>query len=249
MGAITILAFSTGKVLELHWGFRRLQPHVPYVGLLAAIYLLAFFSLYAFAPIPKSVPAQHILFIILTIPLAILPSLFQASGLMFLTTNIYYYFSTGYWSNDGTAYQFPFVITASTTVVTLAFIGRHINAKARDAQTRALRFAPNALITLDAGGSILTISKNSSGWFDMANHALVGKNLMFLLGVDEARQRELVSLSSASPEDSNTALLSALSRPENRISLNLSVLALKAVLLWHMIRRWVGRGSAPRLIG
>jgi PAS domain S-box-containing protein len=201
MGAITILAFSTGKVLELHWGFRRLRPHVPYVGLFAAIYLLAFFSLYAFLPIPKSVSSQHILFIILTLPLAILPSLFQASGLMFLTTNIYYYFGTGHWSTDGTAYQFPFVITVSTTIVTLVFIGRHIIAKAQDAETRALRFAPNALITLDEEGSILTISKNSNAWFDMAYHALVGKNLMFLLGVDEARQRELALLFSANPED------------------------------------------------
>lgn len=176
MGSSIILMLSAGKLLEQHFGFKSLEPRLQRFGLIACLYVGTVFALYAFLPVPAFFAAPHMLFIVLSVPLVLVPSLFQAGGVFLVTSSIYYYFGHSRWGMEGwhAELQNTFVITLMASVITLALVARYGYAKAREAEKRALDLAPNALLTLDAQRRVLTISKNAQEWFEVSEHKLVG---------------------------------------------------------------------------
>ena len=178
MGSGTILMLSAGKLLELHLGFKRLESRIQRFGLFACLYVGTVFALYAFLPVNALLATPHLPFVVLSLPLVLLPSLFQAGGVFLITSSIYYYLVLSRWEAEGwqTEVRLTFIITLMGSLIWLILTARYVFAKAREAERRALDLAPNALLTLDAQRRVLTISKNAQEWFDVSEAKLQGRH-------------------------------------------------------------------------
>ena len=179
IGSGTILMLFSGKVLEQHLGFKRLEPRIQRFGLFACLYVGTIFALYAFLPVNALLAMPHILFVVLSLPLVLLSSLYQAGRMFVVTSSIYFYFVQSRVGLDGwlTQAKLTLVITIVASIIILALIARYVSAKAREGEKRALDLAPNALLTLDAQRRVLTISKNAQEWFDASEAKLEGRRI------------------------------------------------------------------------
>ena len=179
IGSGTILMLFSGKVLEQHLGFKRLEPRIQRFGLFACLYVGTVFALYAFLPVNALLAMPHILFVVLSLPLVLLSSLYQAGRMFVVTSSIYFYFVQSRLGLDGwlTQAKLTLVITIVASIIILALIARYVSAKAREGEKRALDLAPNALLTLDAQRRVLTISKNAQEWFDASEAKLEGRRI------------------------------------------------------------------------
>ena len=179
IGSGTILMLFSGKVLEQHLGFKRLEPRIQRFGLFACLYVGTVFALYAFLPVNALLAMPHILFVVLSLPLVLLSSLYQAGSLFVVTSSIYFYFVQSRLGLDGWLIQakLMLIITIVASIIILALIARYVSAKAREGEKRALDLAPNALLTLDAQRRVLTISKNAQEWFDASEAKLEGRRI------------------------------------------------------------------------
>ena len=178
IGSGTILMLFAGKVLEQHLGFKRLEPRLQRFGLIACLYVGTVFALYAFLPVNALLAMPHMPFVVLSLLLVLLPSLYQAGGVFVVTSSIYFYLIQSRLGLDGWLSQIKLTlaITIIASIITLALVARYVSAKAREAEKRALDLAPNALVTLDAQRRVLTISKNAQEWFDVSEAKLQGRH-------------------------------------------------------------------------
>ena len=178
IGSGTILMLVAGKVLEQHLGFKRLEPRIQRFGLVACLYVGTVFALYAFLPVNALLALPHIPFVVLSLPLVLLSSLYQAGGVFLVTSSIYFYLIQSRLGLDGwlTQVKLTLAITIVASIIILALVARYVSAKAREGEKRALDLAPNALLRLDAQRRVLTISKNAQEWFDASEAKLVGRH-------------------------------------------------------------------------
>ena len=178
MGSGTILMLFAGKVLEQHLGFKRLEPRLQRFGLIACLYVGTVFALYAFLPVNALLAMPHMPFVVLSLLLVLLPSLYQAGGVLVVTSSTYFYLIQSRLGLDGWLSQIKLTlaITIIASIITLALVARYVSAKAHEAEKRALDLAPNALVTLDAQRRVLTISKNAQEWFDVSEAKLQGRH-------------------------------------------------------------------------
>ena len=178
IGSGTILMLCSGKILEQHLGFKPLEPRLQRFRLIACLYVGTVFAIYAFLPINVLLAAPHMPFVVLCLPLVLLPSLYRAGKVFVLTSSIYVYFLQSRLGFDEwpTQVKFTLIITILASVITLVLVARYVSANAREAERRALDLAPNALVTLDAQRRVLTISKNAKEWFDASEAKLEGRH-------------------------------------------------------------------------
>jgi diguanylate cyclase (GGDEF)-like protein/PAS domain S-box-containing protein len=178
IGSGTILLLFAGKVLEQHLGFKRLEPRIQRFGLFACLYVGTVFALYTFLSVNALLAMPHVLFVVLSLLLVLLPSLYQAGSLFVVTSSIYFYLVQSRLGLEGwlTQVKLTFTITIIASLIGLALVARYVSAKAREAEKRALDLAPNALLTLDAQRRLLTISKNAQEWFDVSEAKLLGRH-------------------------------------------------------------------------
>ena len=178
IGGFAMATFSIGKLIELHLGFKRLSKSPAHFYFVELAYLLLCAYLFAVIPMSNRVEIPHIMFIMLSIPLAFLPSLFQAGSILLVTSALYLYFGStrGVWSDMNLL--FVFVSALVSTSLTIIFVARYLSAQHREAEQRALEFAPNALLTFDRRRRLLSISKFAEEWFDRAPEKLIGKRLL-----------------------------------------------------------------------
>ena len=207
MGSVTILMLSAGKLLELHLGFKRLESRIQRFGLFACLYVGTVFALYAFLPVNALLAAPHLPFVVLSLLLVLLPSLFQAAGVFLLTSSIYFYLIQSRLGLDGWLSQIKLtiVITLIASVMALALLARYVSAKGREAERRTLDLAPNALVTLDAQRRVLTISKNAQEWFDASEAKLLGRHFDDLFEDFKPYAQAITDQFEANPTASYTA--------------------------------------------
>lgn len=179
MGSGTILMLFSGKILEQHLGFKRLEPRIQRFGLIAFLYVGTIFAFYAFVPVNALLAMPHVFFVLLSLPLVLLSSLYQAARMFVVTSSIYFYLLQSRLSLDGwlTQIKLTLAITIIASIITLVLVARYVSAKRREADRRALDLAPNALLTLDAQRRVLTISKNAQEWFDASEAKLEGRRI------------------------------------------------------------------------
>ena len=207
IGSGTILMLFSGKVLEQHLGFKRLEPRIQRFGLIACLYVGTIFALYAFLPVNALLAMPHMPFVVLSLPLVLLSSLYQAGRVFVVTSSIYFYLVQSRLGLDGwlTQVKLTLAITIVASIITLALVARYVSAKAREAETRALDLAPNALLTLDAQRRVLTISKNAQEWFDASEAKLVGRHFDDLFEDFTPHAQAVTDQFQANPRASYTA--------------------------------------------
>ncbi len=207
IGSGTILMLFAGKVLEQHLGFKGLEPRIQRFGLIACLYVGTIFALYAFLPVNALLALPHMPFVVLSLPLVLLPSLYQAGRVYVVTSSIYFYFVQSRLGLDGwlTQVKLTLVITIVASIIILALIARYVSAKAREAERRALDLAPNALLTLDAQRRVLTISKNAQEWFDGSEAKLEGRRIDDLFEDFTPHTQAVTDQFQANPRASYTA--------------------------------------------
>ena len=207
IGSATILTLLSGKVLEQHLGFKRLEPRIQRFGLIACLYVGTIFAFYAFVPVNALLAMPHVFFVVLSLPLVLLSSLYQAGRVFVVTSSIYFYLLQSRLGLDGwlTQVKLTLAITIIASIITLDLVARYVSAKGREADRRALDLAPNALLTLDAQRRVLTISKNAQEWFDASEAKLEGRRIDDLFEDFTPHAQAVTDLFEANPRASYTA--------------------------------------------
>ena len=207
IGSGTILMLFAGKILEQHLGFKRLEPRLQRFGLFACLYVGTVFALYAFLPVNALLAMPHMPFVVLSLSLVLLSSLYQAGRMFVVTSSIYFYFVQSRLGFDGwlTQVKLTLAITIVASIIILALVARYVSAKAREGEKRALDLAPNALLTLDAQRRVLTISKNAQEWFDASEAKLEGRRIDDLFEDFTPHAQAVTDLFEANPTASYTA--------------------------------------------
>ena len=207
IGSGTILMLFSGKILEQHLGFKPLEQRIQRFGLIACLYVGTVFALYAFLPVNALLAMPHMPFVVLSLPLVLLSSLYQAGRVFVVTSSIYFYLVQSRLGLDGWLPQvrLTLVITIIAAIIILSLVARYVYAKAREAEMRALDLAPNALLTLDAQRRVLTISKNAQEWFDASEAKLVGRHFDDLFEDFKPNAQAVTDQFEANPAASYTA--------------------------------------------
>lgn len=207
IGSGTILMLFSGKILEQHLGFKRLEPRIQRFGLIACLYVGTIFAFYAFVPVNALLAMPHVFFVLLSLPLVLLSSLYQAGRVFVVTSSIYFYLLLSRLGLDGwlTQVKLTLAITIIASIITLVLVARYVSAKGREADRRAQDLAPNALVTLDAQRRVLTISKNAQEWFDASEAKLEGRHFDDLFEDFTPHAQAVTDLFQANPRASYTA--------------------------------------------
>lgn len=188
MGTFVMAMLGLGRLMEFHWGYKSLGRNPAIYPYLAVSYLLLVSGLYGLLPPPASIAVPHMLFILLSLPLVFLPSLLQAANLFSIVSTVYFYFTTARWTVEDIPFHFLFLIPLVSSAITLVFIWKYLFAHTLEDEQRALTLAPNALLTFDAQGHVLRISKNAEKWFERSPEQLIGKRLVTLFDNSEELQ-------------------------------------------------------------
>ena len=191
LGMFSLMPLLVGLILEVGLRYEKLTPKIPYLGPLCILYAFGVFSFYAFAPTSLPFFVPHMLFIVTSIPLVLLPSLKLAGALTFFNSFVYYTLAHSRWVGDGPTVPISFLMVLVPSLITIGLMARHQYARSKRAEQRALDFAPNALLTLDDDGRILSISKNAQEWFEVDASRLYGKRLLGFFENKKALAEEL----------------------------------------------------------
>jgi diguanylate cyclase (GGDEF)-like protein/PAS domain S-box-containing protein len=176
-GSTLVLPLALGIFLELHTGYHRLKPQGPYFAWLEAAYLAVWGLLYLALPLSE-LRWPHIFFALLTLPLAFVPSLAQAARMLAFAAFLHVYAGAQRAAAlDASQAQYAIVIFLIAVTVSAAIIGRFLMAQKQAEFQDTLELAPTGLITLDAGGRILTASENVQTWLDARLDDLKGRPL------------------------------------------------------------------------
>lgn len=177
MGAAPMIVLIAGTVVKLHFGYKDLPPLLPTGPLVIAVCTVGAAAFYALMPVPEVVAVPHIAFVLMTVPLALMPSLLQAGALLCVISLLYSGFGYARWSGDGMHFQYPFVTVMMSMLVSFTILARYHFTRLRDAEKRALTYAASALLTYDHEGGLLSISKNAQEWFECSAKDMIGKQL------------------------------------------------------------------------
>lgn len=199
VGTFTLMPLAGGLVFEVGQRYQKLPPKIPYLGPISIAYTLGVFAFYAFVPTNGPLPVPHMVFILISAPLVMLPSLQLAGAFVFYNSTVYYTFVLSRWVGDGPVLQVPFLIMLIPLLITMAMVTRHQYARRQRAEQRALDFAPNALITLDDEGRVLSISKNAQEWFEVDAATLYGRRLLDFFENKKALSEEFEKYSQSTP--------------------------------------------------
>lgn len=181
MGAMIVAVLSVGKIIRFHLGYNDLQQWTRSHRWFGVLYIAAIAAFYAFAPVGSNVSIPHMVFIVVSLPLASFPSVLDAARLFAITSTLYFHFGVTRWTQDHFAFQFPFAITLVAFFVTLTILGRKLYARERDQEAKTLQFIPSAILTFDEDRKLLSISKNAEEWFDVPAEKLLGQRLYKLI--------------------------------------------------------------------
>ena len=179
VGFMPMFALGLGKLQTIHLGAKRLTPTLPSFSILFPIHVVATL-IFCVLMAPAYVTKPHLAYLFLSIPLFFTPSLLHTAVALIITSTAYFYFGSNLWQSAGIASQFPVMTTSTIAIFCGVFIARYHFANLIHSIATATALAPNALVTLNGLGRVLSISKNAKEWFESSRTELIGKRLKTL---------------------------------------------------------------------
>lgn len=177
VGAAPMITLMGGKLIKDHLGYKDLDTFFGGKPVVLVAYVIGIFGFYAYLPVFVSQSVGNLFFILASLPLVGLGSLFTSGVVLSVTSLIYFVHSIQQLDEPQQALGVIGTIIVVNFLVGIAILARYRSSRLRDAQQRALEFAPNAILTFDQAGRLKTISKNAMEWFGALPTALVGRSL------------------------------------------------------------------------